>query len=501
MKKSGSNLIWLWIGIAVVIIAFFVLILYRTGGDLRKLPDILPAVFKGAPTNTQVAAITATPKPSGPTRTPTFLPTVLATFTSSPPAATVTPVATLPPTAGVPGEPYPDAPLCSDSGVSHDNSLFHTVWDSARGCHYDHEHGRNPFTSEVSAAFPGFNLYELLGNMGVGHRNLSSPLENTLKHGGFKWDVALAMPQPCVGFESTSTGTDAAVIQYHTFGDQEIEFEARIHTTVALVRQCKTSNPSDYGYIFVPQFADYGQRVIPYIGTIVNYPNQPVPAYDHGLGPYFFAECVDAIPPTATQCRNSLQQVLSQRLPSDNAWTSKPTGANNTGNPFGSKLFQLLFRLADGYRIFDWNDQSHPFTWLWLCSNDGGVDYDPTACRYTNSSTQVSEIQGKVPAEWDNLAGFDTNPTAGRVTAEGYVTKFGDLAPAGVCLQPNAECFPIKMVNAFTGTWGSVIVFTPGKGTNIYPVTPSRNIWFCGQVVCAENAPGAVPSGWIGPAN
>src|SRR5262245_21230541 len=37
--------------------------------------------------------------------------------------------------------PYAGAPLCTDSGESHDNSLFHTLWDSERGCHYDHEHG------------------------------------------------------------------------------------------------------------------------------------------------------------------------------------------------------------------------------------------------------------------------------------------------------------------------------------------------------------------------
>src|SRR5215207_2288125 len=28
--------------------------------------------------------------------------------------------------------PYPDAPLCPDSGESHDNSIFHTLWDDMR---------------------------------------------------------------------------------------------------------------------------------------------------------------------------------------------------------------------------------------------------------------------------------------------------------------------------------------------------------------------------------
>ena len=37
--------------------------------------------------------------------------------------------------------PFPDAPLCPDTGEAHDHSLFHTLWDDKRGCHYDHEHG------------------------------------------------------------------------------------------------------------------------------------------------------------------------------------------------------------------------------------------------------------------------------------------------------------------------------------------------------------------------
>src|SRR5512141_2057289 len=34
-----------------------------------------------------------------------------------------------------PGEkaPYPDAPLCPDTGEAHDDSLFHTLWDAKRG--------------------------------------------------------------------------------------------------------------------------------------------------------------------------------------------------------------------------------------------------------------------------------------------------------------------------------------------------------------------------------
>jgi len=163
--------------------------------------------------------------------------------------------------------PYPQASLCEDSGEAHDNSLFHTLWDSARGCHYDHEHGQYPFTPQVTATFPGFDLRALIGGVGVGHTNPSSPMENTHKHGGMKWNVILSHTAGCAGREGVPTGIDAVVIQYHAFGDYSIEFETRIHSAVALIRQCQAGNPTDYGYIFVNQHQDYGQRVAPYQGS------------------------------------------------------------------------------------------------------------------------------------------------------------------------------------------------------------------------------------------
>ncbi|HEY9526836.1 MAG TPA: hypothetical protein VIR02_07140, partial [Anaerolineales bacterium] len=137
---------------------------------------------------------------------PTVTPSVEPSKPSVKPSAaasdieTMTPLKTnLPPTLSqsnsinAPGgiAPYPGAPLCPDSGEAHDHSLFHTLWDDVRGCHYDHEHGQNPFTPEVGAAFPDFDLKPLLGGVGIGHTNPSSPMENTHKHEGFKWQVLL----------------------------------------------------------------------------------------------------------------------------------------------------------------------------------------------------------------------------------------------------------------------------------------------------------------------
>ena len=388
--------------------------------------------------------------------------------------------------------PSPDAPLCPDTGEAHDHSLFHTLWDSTRGCHYDHEHGQNPFTPEVAEIFPGFDLPALLGGVGIGHTNPSGPMENTHKHGGFKWQVLLAHPNGCEGHEGSPIGVDASVIQYHAFGDYSVEFEARIHSAAALLRQCRTDNPTDFGYVYVVQHVDYGQRVSAYQGTVLPYPDAPQPSYRSAAAPYFTIDCIGTACSSKTPTRDS---ILAHSGDTSTTWTSDPGKLTESG----SHLFELLFRARDTYQVLDLDDLSYPFTFIWMCSQDGGLTYSAsTGCRYNNSTTRVHEINGTIPADWDNLAGFDSDPRDGRITAEGYVTRFGDLNLK--CDAAGPDCHPIKMVEAFVGYYGSFL--EPTKADQFGPeALPERDIYFCGQQVCSEGDPGAMPSGWIGQNN
>lgn len=387
--------------------------------------------------------------------------------------------------------PYPDAPLCSDSGDAHDNSQFHTLWNSERGCHYDHEHGQNPFTPEVADTFPGMDLHALTGGAGVGHSNPSSPMENTHKHGGFKWDVTLSPSGGCVGAEGATVGVDAAVIQYHAFGDYSIEFEARIHSAMGLLRQCLESAPNDYGYVFVNQHQDYGQRVSPYQGNVLNYPDTPNLAYNSGLKPYFTVDCTGGVPPCDKY--PTLESYLAKNVAADSLWVSEPLHLSDSG----SGLFAILFKVRDTYQVLDWSDQEYPFTFRWLCSSDGGQTYDPAGCRYNNTTTRVQQIAGEIPESWDNLDGFDSDARPGRITAEGYVTRFGELNSA--CTAPGPDCHPIKLVEAFVGHYGS---FFYNKKETASPMSqPDRDIYFCDGKVCSEDDAGATPSGWVGQIN
>lgn len=401
---------------------------------------------------------------------------------------------TIPPPPDGGNQPFPGAPSCPAS--AHNNSTFHTLWNSQLRCHYDHEHGTNPFTPEVSSAFPGFNLLSLLGNVQIGHTNPSGPMENTHKHGGFKWQVQPFAPQGCaVGFESGTVAVSAAVIQYHNFGDYGIEFESRVHSAAALLRQCKPANPTDFGYIYAVQHIDYGQRVSGYQGDIVPYPDTPVPAFASGLAPYFTVNCIGRSSPPCGSI-TTRQGILDANQNTNSIWTSKSARRLEHS---GSPLFALLFRVRDTYQILDFADSSYPFTFLWMCSNDGGVTYAARAgCRYNNSTSTVHEVQGTIPAAWDNVVGFDTDARVGRITADGFVSRFGNLMME--CTEVGTDCHPIKMVNAFVGFYSSEL--STEKVSSPTPLdTPERDVYFCNGAVCSETSPGAVSSGWIGQNN
>lgn len=494
------------LGAAVAVVVGFlgVLALMKIGGVLPVKTTATPAttpVVKVSPTTAPtLVSATNTPVPPTETLAPAITETPGPTDTLGPTVTLVPSLTPSPATTQVAIAPYPSAPLCPDAGAGHDYSKFHTLWDSVRGCHYDHEHGQNPFTAEVAAAFPGLDLLSLNCYMQVGGCNPSSPIENLNKHGGMKWFVEPQTPDGCdntsggVGpFEGAQNGVDGLVAQYHNFGDYSIEVNGRIHSVVAMVRVCNKANPSVKGYMFVSQFVDYGERCIPYQGETAPYPDNPVPPYDCAFGPYLAINCI--------HCGNredTREAILAVNGDNDSLWTSKATGPN-AGTAYGSSLFKLLFRVRDIYQVFDRADFEYPFTFVWMCSGDGGLTFlQMPGCRYNNSTGTIHEVAGTIPATWDNLAGFDTAPAVGFITASGFVTHFGQLAPD--CVAPGPDCFTIQMINMPVGTYGDKL--TAGKISNTDPSnTPERDLYFCGQVQCAETSPGAQASGWLGPQN
>ena len=466
---------------------------YRQTGPTTGSPSIMSLFQKGKPTAiyspTPGATKTAFPGSPAPETTKTMIAPIVTVSPLPGPQSTL-----IVPNATEQRVSVPDVPLCP----THDPSKWHGLWDQASGCHYDHEHGESPFTADVAAAFPGFNLTELLGGVGIGHTNPSSPMENTQKHGGFKWQVDLAAPQGCnTGFEDGTIAVNAYAIQFHAFGRQDIEHESRNHSSTALLRFCKPDNPGDVGYMYVVQLQEYGERALPYQGMTLQYPDNFSPQWYAAFGPYFTTECfgsdfmadIPEVGPKLIDCRPTFDDSSNNLT----IWASKKTG--NGPRPDGSDLFNMVFRGRDNYQRLDGADLVHPFTWMFVC---GGTTYNPVGCRYNNSTMTIHQVAGDIPAAWDGLAGFDTDPRPGRITAQGFVTRFGDLNPA--CTMAGGDCYPIKLVSAFVGRYSSEL--SVEKVSNPTPAdTPERDIYFCAGVPCTETSPGAVPSGWIGSEN
>lgn len=438
----------------------------------------------GVATDATSSKLKGTPAPSA-TKTSTQAPSSTQTPTAGP-SATNTPEPLPSPTLGAVIEPFWEAPLCTN----HNPELPHGLWDWTLGCHYDHEHGADAFSPSSQARFPG--LLDFMCQHPLTGCNSSGPTENTVKHGGFKWQVQETIPHAGeLGFEDAEVGICGDAIRFHNFGDNNLEATARFHSVVAYILQCLPDDLNDLGHVKISQILDFGQFVVPYQGLPLDFPGAPAP-YDSRKAPYNTADCSGDYP----QCRISVDW-LRNRVPFTNnasTWTSNCFYAE----PCGTRLFGMLFRSKDNYQLLNYDDQDYPYTMEWVCSLDHGATFTAIfGCAYNNSTAFVSEIRGVIPDEWDNLAGFDTNPEVGRITATGHVTRYGDLAPA--CI-PGGECYLVELTNAFTGHYGGFL--GTDKTVQFGTALPERDICFNPAhvwVPCTDA--GAMASGWIGPSN
>lgn len=496
-------------------------------------------------TPSQTGTASATPSQTRtPTRTPTRIPTLTSVFTLTPSRTpTITATRTQPSSGFI--APFPAALQCPDIdgdghedvtdsghyGLNSDRNLFHTGWNGVSGCYYDHEHGVDPYTPELANAFPGMDLYALMGNSELGGTNPSSDTENTHKHGGFKWDVDLAAPQGCLtGFEDGTVAVNRYAIQLHSFSPQEVEHASRNHSSVALLALCKDGNSNDLGYIYVAQLQEFGQRVMQYQGFRLEYPNDFPNDWPTPRGPYVTHGCFG--PPvsmpagmsdlnggaaTEAVCRPSLADVIARMSNAPSIWSSKPTGCGSfcdeTERPETPRLFKMLFRVRDGTQLQDSNDMSYPYTFRWICSTDGGLTFNAgmrnsagrPSCKWNNSTHKVHEVMGDIPASWESVRLpngqlWDQDPRPGRITATGFVTRFGVLNLSCTAASVANDCYPIKMISAFVGRYSSDLCLTKCSNVDFFN-TPERDIYFCNGVVCKETDAGAVPSGWIGSEN
>lgn len=158
--------------------------------------------------------------------------------TPTEPTPTVTVVPPTPtPTQGE-TEPYPGAPACDHTGMER---VFHTLWDSARGCHYDHTHGDNPH--ELDGLF-GTVVFDLAG--GEISYPWHTPGENAeVKHKSYVWLVGKDL-----GCENPYG--DGCITDYRAFVHNDLHnvFSSH-HTALVEAKICNKNDLTQCGYMLV----------------------------------------------------------------------------------------------------------------------------------------------------------------------------------------------------------------------------------------------------------
>lgn len=414
----------------------------------------------------EVPTETPTPEPL-PTETPTPIVTITSTVGPSP-------------TPGEVIQPYPSAPECPTV----DPTAWHGIWDYERGCHYAYEHGKDPSGSSL------WSDYLMLTNGQEISYPWMTPNELSAKGYGYKidWQENLT----CGGREGSAYGVSAFLIERHGVSDYQVAMSTPFHSFAGSVVICDVASGMNLGKLTVGGHQNFGQRTSGYQGAILNFNYESemtllggYSEYDSAREPYFTVACIN----NNTDCRRALDNVSA-----NSTWISEP---QNLG---GNHLLAYLFRVRGTANVLEADSRFGSISDLefrYICSNDGGLTFDPgDDCRHNGSTGAVQEIVGTIPNEWDALDGV----VDGFVTGEYRVNRWGQMTECSVI---GVDCVPVLLEHVPVGRYGYTIANQPGFDGNVFDPAylPSHDVFFCSGVPCAESDPGSVSSGWVGPKN
>ncbi len=435
------------------------------------------------------------------------------------PTPTATPVPTVAPTPGTSPTPTPTTgsgiTYCSDADpAKHDYMRWHSAFDTARNCYYDHEHGDNP--AELDGIF---------GQLGSIYGSASMPLhigwhtsenENKMnvmtttngvtydlgKHGGMKVSTYANIPNPCqqdayswvkndsrFNARPLSCVTDIRIL-HHWKGDAD--FGSRFHSVWREMRVCApkgdgTADQTKCGIVRSGGWSDYGVFHCPYKSDKCPLPGiDPVElsaSYDLNLDPY---RAIDN------------QQLGNSFLNNASPWAMGKTaawgGSDNKGvitscNPFSSHswckntvtshkffVYDIPFALDKNKLLAPLNGQDMASRYresLTLICPDG-------TCRFNNTEFSLFEAISATPDSLDATDG----KTDGLVTYSGWTDRYGKIVTG--CTTAGLDCVPLRYEHVPVGyaVWSSQPGISgaelPRKNHDvlqegIWPINPARN--------------------------
>lgn len=327
---------------------------------------------------------------------------------------------TAPGQAGIP--PYAGAPLCP----THEDRQFHSLWDSVRGCHYDHTHHDDPSLAD--------HLFGVAGE--EWGQNLSYPWMTKNEnddhgHPGYKYYVNLAPYPPGEQFNFAYLDPDphfvrAFRIQYHDVGGNA-HLVKRFHSYYMEV-QVQSRTTGEFGTVSFGGWADFGCLHLPYKKDLLLLPGIDPQNPDGsdacgttqklGQVPYRAGSTLDLIA--------SRKELMQRDRIKDNKWiwTSHDRWGYN-------QLGYFFFRTLDSWTGMDRND---PYAEHFICP-----DFQ---CKFNNSEHHIHNVVVQIPESLD----VDGD---GVVNYEGYTDIQGNIVTG--CTSPSADCVPLSIVNGPVG--------------------------------------------------
>lgn len=149
-----------------------------------------------------------------------------------------------------PVDPYPAAPACP----SHDPLAWHGLWDAARGCHYNHQHGDDPRT--VDDIFGVDWLNATGGDMQMWWQPAGvNPVDTARKHNALFWLVRKG--EPCTSDFGTGCITDfraevhalASPVDLYRIDPATGVMGGSFHVARIEARVCLLSDPAACGIV------------------------------------------------------------------------------------------------------------------------------------------------------------------------------------------------------------------------------------------------------------
>jgi len=354
----------------------------------------------GTPEATEVMSATPTPEAS-PSPEPTAghdehvdgTPTVEASPTT-PQSPTETPAAAAAAEAGIPGDPYPEAPLCQD----HDPRTYHGLWNAEEGCHYDHHHGDNPH--DVDDIF-GTEYYDWAGG------SISYPwetahsqtgcTENDCKHTGYVWLVR--RDQRCYS-QYTNGCVVAFRAQVHAMASAH-DTSVRYHSAWFEAKVCREDRPSVCGIFRGGGWQDTGDLLIDN-RRVIDYPN-------------------------------SFNRIKIHSLRGGNSHFGTWYSGSPGGEEKGGGLWFVAVGIGDMWGPLDPAD---PHRVQFYCE-------DPTDhCRWNGSQYQPHDLAVGFPPRFRAIVDPDRDGVA---EYDGYTDRYG--LPVSGCTEVGLDCVPLVFEN------------------------------------------------------